>query len=135
MIRQLRAEEAAKPAAEQRAGVVHFRFYNANAATLQMSLDAGGDGFSGISANFYPFLHAHLVSTHFASPAPSSSGNSAASLARIQRFLSIVENTICDRYPTCAKKYLQLGLREADVPSWDSAASRYVFIYFIGSYD
>lgn len=37
-----------------------FRFYNANVATLLVSLDFGGHGFSGISANFFPWIHKQL---------------------------------------------------------------------------
>jgi 4-hydroxy-tetrahydrodipicolinate synthase len=33
-----------------------FRFYNANIATLQFSVNKGASGFSGICANFYPQL-------------------------------------------------------------------------------
>merc|ERR1719265_200923 len=40
-----------------------FRFYNANVETLAPSLAAGAHGFSGISANFYPHLHAFLCRT------------------------------------------------------------------------
>ena len=38
-----------------------FRFYNANVETLVSSMSVGGHGFSGISANFYPHLHAFVV--------------------------------------------------------------------------
>jgi hypothetical protein len=121
-VAELRAAEGAKPESEQRAGVLHFRFYNANAATLLMSLVAGGDGFSGISANMYPFLLAYVVRAFFADGA--AGGAAGGAVARVQRFLSMVENTVCDRYPTSAKKYLQLGLRDVDVPAWDAVSAR-----------
>jgi 4-hydroxy-tetrahydrodipicolinate synthase len=58
-----------------------FRFYNANVETLLASNNMGGSGFSGISANFYPWLHARLC-------AP---GTSESDRAAIQRFLSVAE--------------------------------------------
>jgi 4-hydroxy-tetrahydrodipicolinate synthase len=42
-------------------GASPFRFYNANVETLVESMRAGGHGFSGISANFYPHLHAFVT--------------------------------------------------------------------------
>lgn len=48
-----------------------FRFYNANVETLLASIRMGGHGFSGISANFYPHLHAYLCATaSLPSPTP-----------------------------------------------------------------
>lgn len=58
-----------------------FRFYNANVETLLESNNMGGAGFSGISANFYPWLHARLCS----------SDASQHDKAKIQRFLSVAE--------------------------------------------
>mmetsp|Transcript_21479 Transcript_21479/g.52204 ORF Transcript_21479/g.52204 Transcript_21479/m.52204 type:complete len:323 (+) Transcript_21479:30-998(+) len=75
-----------------------FRFYNANVETLAFSNGLGGAGFSGISANFYPFLHARLC----AEDPPLSEKDSA----RLQRFVSLAEATVCDLYPKSAKGYL-----------------------------
>jgi hypothetical protein len=58
-----------------------FRFYNANVETLLESNSMGGAGFSGISANFYPWLHARLCSSDV----------SEHDKAKIQRFLSVAE--------------------------------------------
>ena len=58
-----------------------FRFYNANVETLLASNSMGGAGFSGISANFYPWLHARLCSA----------GATEGDEAKIQRFLSVAE--------------------------------------------
>jgi hypothetical protein len=58
-----------------------FRFYNANVETLMESNAMGGSGFSGISANFYPWLHVHLCSKDV----------DEVDKAKIQRFLSVAE--------------------------------------------
>lgn len=58
-----------------------FRFYNANVETLLESNKMGGAGFSGISANFYPWLHARLCSADATED----------DKAKIQRFLSVAE--------------------------------------------
>lgn len=83
-----------------------FRFYNANAATLLDSLLAGGDGFSGIGANFFADLYVWLCRHHREQP----------ELARrLQRFLTIAEMTICHKYPASAKRFRALdGLAIGD---------------------
>jgi hypothetical protein len=53
---------AAKIAAVQAVSGCPFRFYNANVETLLFTNELGGSGFSGISANFYPWLHAYVCS-------------------------------------------------------------------------
>jgi hypothetical protein len=58
-----------------------FRFYNANVETLLVSNSMGGAGFSGISANFYPWMHARLCSKDV----------TEHDAAAIQRFLSVAE--------------------------------------------
>ena len=73
-----------------------FRFYNANVETLVYSNGLGGAGFSGISANFYPWLLVRACAADC----------SAADRARIQRFLSVAEVVVCDGYPRSAKAYL-----------------------------
>jgi len=73
-----------------------FRFYNANVETLHFSNKLGAAGFSGISANFYPWLHVRLCSPDI----------SEADAERIQRFLSVAELVVCDGYPKCAKAFL-----------------------------
>eukprot|EP00937_MAST-01D_sp_MAST-1D-sp2_P001319 g1319.t1 len=73
-----------------------FRFYNANVETLKFSNDLGGAGFSGISANFYPWLHVRLCDGSL----------SDADAERVQRFLSVAEQVVVDGYPKCAKAYL-----------------------------
>lgn len=75
-----------------------FRFYNANVETLLVSNSMGGAGFSGISANFYPWMHARLCSKDV----------TEHDAAAIQRFLSVAELVVCDGYPKSAKAYLAL---------------------------
>ena len=58
----------------------------------------GGAGFSGISANFYPFLHAKLCAV------PSVLTDEQK--AKIQRFVSVAEEVVCVNYPASAKVYL-----------------------------
>ena len=74
-----------------------FRFYNANVETLHFSNQLGGNGFSGISANFYPMLHAYLCK----SP-------SKANANKVQRFISVAEQVVVDNYPASAKVFLGL---------------------------
>lgn len=87
---------AAKIDAIRKVEGTNFRFYNANVETLMYSNGLGGAGFSGISANFYPWLHVRLCSADC----------SKEDKARIQRFLSIAEVALCDGYPRSAKAYL-----------------------------
>ena len=88
-------------------GGERFRFYNANVETLAFSNKLGGAGFSGISANFYPWLHVRLCAPDI----------SQADTDRIQRFLSVGEVAVCDGYPRSAKAYLAqyggCGIEEA----------------------
>jgi len=77
-----------------------FRIFNANVETLLPSLEAGCAGFCGISANFYPHLHAWLC-LHWENPAL------ADCARRIQDFLSLAEAAVCVNYPRSAKAYLR----------------------------
>jgi len=82
-----------------------FRFYNANIATLSSSCEAGGDGFCGISANFYPYFHAELLRLIF-SEGYHQNGEMQEKAKKIQRFLCVAENVVADCYPGSAKLYL-----------------------------
>lgn len=77
-----------------------FRFYNANVETLLYSDELGAAGFSGISANFYPWLHARLCAR---SPHPKLTKEQ---MIKVQRFLSVAERVVVDNYPACSKVYL-----------------------------
>lgn len=109
-----------------------FRFYNANVETLLPSLRAGANGFSGISANFYPHLHAWLcrAARDEAGEADAAAAEDeearrakaarvgaqplsrAQAMRRVQDFLSLAEATVCVRYPQSAKVYLRELLGE-----------------------
>ena len=76
-----------------------FGFFNAQSATLLDSLKAGGDGYSGTAANFYPSLQAWLC-THFA--------QEPETATKLQRFLSMVEPAAGAKYPNSAKLFESL---------------------------
>ncbi len=80
-----------------------FRFYNANVETLLESNNMGGAGFSGISANFYPWLHARLCSSEV----------SEHDKAKIQRFLSVAE--VCGTMCTVVPRLIRCRLLSATV--------------------
>ena len=66
------------------------------------SLEAGGDGYSGIAANFFPHLYAWLCAKHRMQPDET---------RRLQQFLSVADMAARHRYPLSAKRYLgRLGL-------------------------
>ena len=83
-----------------------FSFFNANVETLLPSLIAGAAGFSGISANFYPQLHAWLCA---AAKQPSPPSGDTSPLQQVQDFLSLAEATVCVAYPHSAKVYVASG--------------------------
>ncbi len=79
-----------------------LRWFNAHCPSLLHSLRAGGDGYSGIAANFYPDLFVRLCARFADAP---------AAAGRLQRFLTLADLTIRSRYPASAKRYLgELGL-------------------------
>ncbi|XP_065840544.1 4-hydroxy-tetrahydrodipicolinate synthase-like isoform X2 [Oscarella lobularis] len=86
-----------KLAALNKANVKNFSFYNANVATLKLSLEHGARGFSGISANFYPWMHTWLCKNWKSEPEKAKS---------VQQFLAIAETTLMQNYPMSAKVYL-----------------------------
>ena len=76
-----------------------FGFFNAQTATLLDSLKAGGDGYSGTAANFFPSLHAWLCENFDEEPELS---------VELQRFLCTVEPAIRSKYPSSAKRFESL---------------------------
>jgi 4-hydroxy-tetrahydrodipicolinate synthase len=77
-------------------------WYNAHCPSLLESLQLGGHGYSGIAANFYPELFVQLCA-EFA--------NRPEAAERLQRFLTLADMTIRNRYPASAKRWLgMLGL-------------------------
>ncbi len=80
-------------------GGTPLRWFNAHCPTLLESLSEGGHGYSGIAANFYPELFVRLLA-EFA--------NRPEEAERLQRFLTLADMTIRNRYPASAKRYLGL---------------------------
>lgn len=80
-----------------------FRFYNANTATLLGSLQAGGHGYSGIAANYFPELYVWLCREFERQP---------EAALRLQRFLGVADRLVSYKYPRSAKVFLGMrGLR------------------------
>jgi len=77
-----------------------LRFFNANTVTLLASLRLGGNGFSGIAANFCPALFVWLC-RHFE--------EHPQIAERLQRFLSIAGGLKGYKYPASAKQFLALS--------------------------
>lgn len=79
-----------------------LKFFNANTPTLLDSLLAGGDGYCGTAANFYPDLFAWMC--HYFENEPELA-------ADVQRFLSVANKVAGHKYKSSAKLYLsKLGL-------------------------
>lgn len=79
-----------------------LRWFNAHCPSLLHSLRAGGHGYSGIAANFYPELFVRLCASYSRRPDEAE---------RRQRFLTLADLTIRSRYPASAKRYLgMIGL-------------------------
>ncbi|MBT98191.1 MAG: dihydrodipicolinate synthase family protein [Dehalococcoidia bacterium] len=74
-----------------------LQFYDACAATLWTTLENGGDGFCGISGNFYADLYVWLCE-HF--------DKEPETARRLHRFLSVAERAIGVDYPVSAKLFL-----------------------------
>lgn len=74
-----------------------FRWYNGNVTTTLHSLKAGGNGYGGVSANFYPWVHAWLCANHKTEPEKA---------VKVQRFLTVAEMVVKTMYPQSAKEYL-----------------------------
>lgn len=75
-----------------------LKFFNAELNSLSASLVAGGNGFSGIAANFYPELLVWLWQNAHEHPGKANS---------LQKFLSIAEAVADYKYPTSAKYFLR----------------------------
>jgi 4-hydroxy-tetrahydrodipicolinate synthase len=76
-----------------------IRLYNANAATLLESLEAGASGYSGVMGNFHPQLYAWLC-RHW--------HEQAEAVRRLQAFLGVSSAIESRAYPVSAKYALQL---------------------------
>lgn len=74
-------------------------YTNANAPTLLDSLKLGGGGYSGIGANLLPWHYAWLCHNFTAY---------AEEAHKLQRFLSIADMAVRNKYPTSAKIFLSM---------------------------
>ena len=75
-------------------------FYEASGSALLLSLRAGGDGYCGVAANFYPDLFVWLCKNFGAYPEESD---------ELQFFLSLADRAISVGYPKSSKVYLNRG--------------------------
>ncbi|MGI8483248.1 MAG: dihydrodipicolinate synthase family protein [Thermomicrobiales bacterium] len=73
-----------------------LKFFNAEISSLSDSLSIGGNGFSGVAANFYP-EHLVWLCEHWAE----------AEASELQYFLSVAEMVIDHKYPSSAKYFLR----------------------------
>ncbi len=84
-----------------------LRWYNAHTPTLLASLQAGGDGFSGIAANLYPEPFSWLCANFATQPEKA---------RELQNRLTLCEMAIRGGYPRSAKAFLRRrGLPILDV--------------------
>jgi 4-hydroxy-tetrahydrodipicolinate synthase len=74
-----------------------LRVFNAEATTLLDSLRAGGSGYSGIAANFYPALLARFCAQHQSEDA-----------AHLQALLNVLNVVVHTKYLPSAKCFLKL---------------------------
>lgn len=75
-----------------------LRWFNAHVPSLLASLQAGGDGFSGIAANLYPELFSWLCAEFAKQPERA---------AALQRKLTLWDLAIRQGYPHSAKSFLR----------------------------
>ena len=76
-----------------------LKIFNANAALLLESLQAGCAGYSGVMANFHPELYAWLCAHYRSDP---------ETAALVQAFLGFASVAECQCYPVNAQYYLDL---------------------------
>ncbi len=75
-----------------------LRFYNAHSPSLLQSLQAGGNGYCGIGANFFPDVYTRMCQCVASDPEQA---------AQAQSFLDSVESLAGTDYPCNAKAYLR----------------------------
>ncbi len=79
-----------------------FKLFNANASTLSLSLASGGNGYSGVMANFHPHLYKQLLTSK------TMTDDTDESLQNLLGTLSAIEDAT---YPMTAKYHLKkLGI-------------------------
>jgi 4-hydroxy-tetrahydrodipicolinate synthase len=82
----------------------NMKFFTAKIQFLSTVLEHGGNGFSGVIANFFPWLPVWLCGNQQA-PEEERRG--------VQQLLSVADRVIAHKYPTSAKLYLA---RQLNVP-------------------
>mmetsp|Transcript_27508 Transcript_27508/g.72303 ORF Transcript_27508/g.72303 Transcript_27508/m.72303 type:complete len:352 (+) Transcript_27508:99-1154(+) len=83
-----------------------LRWFNGNVTTLSHSLQAGSQGYGGVSANFYPWMHGWLCANWAKAPEQA---------RKVQRFLTVAEATVKTKYPASAKVYLRQAYPHFDI--------------------
>jgi 4-hydroxy-tetrahydrodipicolinate synthase len=82
-----------------------FKLFNANASTLSLSLSQGGNGYSGVMANFHPKLYKQLFTSNIFD------SRDNGSLQNLLGTLSSIEDSL---YPMTAKYHLKkLGILDS----------------------
>jgi len=72
-------------------------FYTAKIQFLKTCLDNGGNGFSGVTPNFFPWMVVWMCECK---------DDSQARRDKMHRFLSLSDQTLANKYPTSSKFYL-----------------------------
>lgn len=93
-----------------------FKIYNANAATLLETLNAGAAGYSGVMANFHPEIYVELCKCFKTDP------ERAKALQDLVGFFSVAE---CQVYPVNAKYYMGLDGLDIRIDSRARDASEF----------
>lgn len=76
----------------------NMKFFTAKIQFLSTILENGGSGFSGVTANYFPWLMVWLCNNY--------QHTSNESRAKVQQFLSVADRVIAHKYPTSSKFYL-----------------------------
>lgn len=76
----------------------NFKIFNANAAQLLDSLNAGCSGYSGVMLNFHPELYKYIVKNYKTNPEKAQ---------KVQNFIGLASCIEGRQYPTCAKMYMR----------------------------
>eukprot|EP00035_Acanthoeca_spectabilis_P002033 m.84474 g.84474 ORF g.84474 m.84474 type:complete len:345 (+) comp11310_c0_seq1:48-1082(+) len=83
-----------------------LKWYNGNVTTLLHSLREGSHGYSGVSGNFYPWMHVWLCA-HW--------NKDTEKAIKVQRFLTVAEALVKTMYPASAKVYLAQSYSDFEI--------------------
>lgn len=103
-----------KMAAVQALPQTNLKFFTAKMQFVSTVLSHGGNGFSGVIANFFPWLPVWLCKNYRTA--------SQEDRDRVQQFLSVADSVIAHKYPTSSKFYLNthFSLPIRPVSRWHS---------------